>query len=393
MRIIKSSKVEKLEWFIVLVIYFYQFLLGEFSPLSNMMLVLLYIQQWTKQSQGLLKYNTVLLIVASSLLGYSIIQGNSVVYAVRFAIILILVMSSYSWKIDYNFYLKCLYVVSLIQVLGLIILEAYMFSTSYEEYAFIRNEIVKANEIGDIFLYNDIYYKLELKGTSLLAFVYMLSYAVDLFPMNHTRLLRSLYLVGLILAGNFAYQLTIIIFHFVWHFISVGSNPKILVRKILTLSLFLLFIGGLLWGFVSDTVKDKEEGGSLPTRYDQAKVLYKDATRTSSIFLFGSGVGHTINEKTSIRDYRDAVYYEVQSLYIANQLGLIGFTILIITNIILAFRVFKERRLIIVYSLYVLYASTNPYIWDTTQIIVIASLICAFCKIKNYIIVKSFVRS
>lgn len=309
------------------------------------------------------------------LVGYSLLQENNPLLATRSALILLLVLSAYTWKVNSRFFLKSLFYVSLSLVLGLVIIETYMFTVSEEEYSYIRNVLIKENGIGDIFLFHDIYYKLELRGTPLIAFVYMLSYIVELFPQRYSWLYRLIYLVGVILAGNFAYQLAVLFFHLALYLYHAFDNPVRLTKRVFNLSIIFFLFGSALFPYISDTFKDKQTGGSLPTRYDQIEVLFEDVSQTEISLLMGSGLGHTIEKKTNVRDYRGGVYYELQTLYIFNQLGMLGFSLLIVTNIFLAFRYLKNKDIIIVYACYVLYACTNPYIWDTTQIVVIVSLL------------------
>ena len=142
------------------------------------------------------------------------------------------------------------------------------------------------------------------------------------------------------------------------------------------MTLFLLIIGGILFGYISTQMETKKEG-SAQARVDQSKVLFDDMAYSPLTLFLGTGLGHTVEIKTQERDYRGATYYELQTLYIFNQLGLINFTILILANIVLAFRYIKRKDLILVYSVYVAYAFTNPYMWDTNQVVVITSLLCA----------------
>lgn len=374
---VRIAHVEHLAWILVLVILFGQMLFSGFSILSNLALAYISIMQITRIEVSSKKYYAALIGGILLLMGYSVFLGNSVGNATRFALIIVFILSAYSWKVDSRVFLRTLFYVSSIVVLGLIGLEIFLFSISNAEYLAIRNEIVLANNMGDVFNYHDIYFKLELRGTPLIVFVYMLSYVAEVFPSNYKWIFRIYYLVGALLAGNFAYQLAIIIFHFVYYMISAFDNPQLLVKKVIRLSIILVFVGGTLFSFVSDTMKAKNEAESNPIRYDQAEVLLNDMSKSVTTLLLGSGLGHTMSVKTSWRDYRESTYYELQTLYIFNQLGLIGFTLLVIANIVLAFRTIRRRELLMVYGVYATYAFTNPYIWDTNHIVVIVSLLCA----------------
>lgn len=377
---IKIRYLENFAWLVVLVILFWQFLFSKFSIVSNLALGYIAVMNILRNKNK--KFFIVIGIVLLFLISYSLIQGNELSFVIRFAIIIFLLLSSYEWlMVKPRFFLKCLFIISSILVLFLIGLEAYLFSVTEAEYSFIRNEVVLANGIGDVFLYNGLYFKLELRGTSLIAFVYMLSYVTEVFPYKKRWFFRLYFLVGTILAGNFAYQLAIIVFHIVYYLFPSFDNPKLFVQRITRVMLISFFAGGLLFSFISNTMKEKKDVSSA-ARIEQTRVLMSDLTRTNTTLLLGAGLGHSCDVKTSWRDYRRNTYFELQTLYFVNQLGLIGFAMLLISNIILAFRKIKYRKLLLVYCVYAIYAFTNPYMWDTTHIVVIVSLLCCKFYIK-----------
>lgn len=378
---VKIRYIENLAWLIVIIFLFGQALFTKISIISNLMLGYIAVMQMARTGSQYRKYYGALVGILFLLLAYSVYQGNAIGTSARFALIIFFILTAYGWKVDSHFFLKTIFIVSSILILCLICLEIFLFSISNAEYLAIRNEIVRANNMGDVFLYNDIYFKLELRGTPLIVFVYMLSYVVDVFPQKHKWLFRIYYLVGVVLAGNFAYQLAVIIFHFAYYMISSLDSPQLLVKKSIRLFFALLIIGGVLFSFISDTMKEKSDMSNA-IRYDQAEVLFNDMSRTGATLLFGSGLGHTMSVKTSWRDYRGNTYFELQTLYVLNQLGLMGFSLLVIANIVLAFRVIKRRELLMVYGVYVTYAFTNPYIWDTNHIVVIVSLLCAQSQLQ-----------
>ena len=79
--------------------------------------------------------------------------------------------------------------------------------------------------------------------------------------------------------------------------------------------------------------------------------------------------------KTSFRDYTDNLYFEIQAMYFFNQLGLINSLIFISFLLFLAIKKIFYKDLLFMYLCYIVYATTNPYILDTTQIVVILILI------------------
>ena len=381
--LIKKSIFENAAWLVVLLILMGQALLGDFSVLSNLAVVYIWVREYLKGSKKTKKTYSLYLCCILFLIAYSLVWGNSLPLAIRFGLILLFVLSSYSWRADSTFFLKSFIILNGVLVVGLIALELYLFGSSEAEYAFIRNEIVLANGVGDVFLYNDLYYKLELRGTPLIVFVYMLTYVIDIVPSKYKWHVRFLFLIGSILAGNFAYLMAIVIFHVLFYLATVDIRkkrefPKFLFGSLIIIVLISFFFAPLFFS----TMEEKEDGNS--TRTDQLEVLMDDMSQSGISMLMGTGLGHTIEVKSKQRDYRGNTYYEIQSAYVLNQLGLVNFTILIVMNIFLAFRYIKLKKLLIIYFVYVIYASTNPYMWDTTHIVVIVSLICCKSYIDSY---------
>lgn len=369
-------------WFCVILILFGQSILQDYSIVSNIALLIISIRQTFKLKLKEQSYLVAFLIWIALLFFYSILRGNEISLAFRFCLVILFVLYSYLWKVDSQFFFKCITWISGILVLCLIGLEIFMFTLSFDEYQAFRDGVINLNKMGDVFWYG-IYYKLELLGTPLIVFVYMLSYVISIFPSRFEKILRIFYLTGVILAGNFAYQLALVVFHLIFYVYNTIRNKHNRLRRLVFLLIISLSLGGALFIYISNELKAKSDF-STATRKDFVEVLYNDMSEDCISLLFGTGMGHTINVKTSYRDYRGNTYFEIQSMYIFNQLGLINFTMLILLNILLAFWFIKDKRLMMIYGIYVLYASTNPYIWDTNHIVVIVSLLCGKLQIKQH---------
>ena len=379
---INRETIEYTCWSLVLLILFFQSILQEFSIISNAALLIIAILQNQKMNKEKSEYLGLVIVWILFLIGYSILLDNRVDLVIRFGLIIFFVISAYLWKVDYFCFIKPLFWVSFFLVIGLIGLEIYMFSLSESEYMFLRDHFFLANNMGDVFWW-DVYYKLELRGTPLVVFVYMLSYVTNVFPYKYRKSIRALYFVATILAGNFAYQLALVLFHLVYYIQNSLRTPQLFVRRFFWLFLFSIIIGGVFITYVSSQMETKKEG-SAQTRVDQADVLFDDVARKPVTLFWGSGLGHTLEVKTPWRDYRGATYFELQTLYVFNQLGLINFMILVLANLFLAIKYIRKKELIMVYGVYVAYASTNPYIWDTNHVVVITALLCAKTHIITY---------
>ena len=379
---IKHKEIEVVLWTFILSILFFQSILQAYSLVSNIALFLIAISQFIRMNGSQKVFLCVIIFWLLSNVSYSVLCYNNISYSIRFGMIIFFVLSAYLWRTDYHLFFKSLFGVSLLLVISLICLEIYMFTLSESEYMILRDHFFKINDMGDVFWWG-VYYKLELRGTPLIVFVYMLSYVTEIFPQKHKVLFRFLYFVATICAGNFAYQLALVFFHMAYYVLDSLSHPKLFLRRMLRLCIVFLFLGGSFLAYISSQMETKKEG-SAQTRVDQAEALYNDMSQNPITLLFGTGLGHTIEVNSNIRDYRGATYFELQTLYIFNQLGLLNFTILVLLNIFLAFRYIKRKELLLIYGVYVTYAFTNPYIWDTNHVVVISSLLCAKAQIFSH---------
>ena len=88
---------------------------------------------------------------------------------------------------------------------------------------------------------------------------------------------------------------------------------------------------------------------------------------------------------THFRSYVGATYYELQVLYILNQLGVIPILLFILVNILFVFKYMPDTKIKMVYAGYILYAITNPYIIDTNQVVVIITLLSAQYQLSNHL--------
>ena len=113
---------------------------------------------------------------------------------------------------------------------------------------------------------------------------------------------------------------------------------------------------------------------SLPARFDQVKYLIGNLAETPITLLFGQGFGNLINVITDYRDYRNNIYFELQTIYMLNQVGILYFLLFWVTKIIFAVKFWGNKYIYLIYLSYMLYAFTNPYMFDTTNIVVIIVL-------------------
>ena len=294
---------------------------------------------------------------------YALLQGNEVTLVARFALIIFFLLTAYFIILPSRM-IKLLFAFTLLQCIFLIGLEfILLLFFNLETYEPLRH-----------YSFTGHFYNIPVKGNALLPFVYMLSYFVPVFPRKKKHFFRCVYLLAIVFAGNFAYLISLFFFHFILFFLQNESFRK-LQMKILGLSflIILFFIPGLI--FVENVMSKKVD--SMGTRQDQVEVLLRDMGQEPTTVWLGKGLGNTVSEKTAYRDYTGNIYFELQTVYFFNQLGIINFISFILLNLFLAYTKIRDPRLLFVYLCYILYAFTNPYILDTNQVIVILTLIMA----------------
>lgn len=116
-----------------------------------------------------------------------------------------------------------------------------------------------------------------------------------------------------------------------------------------------------VFGFYSlRSMKVKAEFSNA-VRVEQIQVL----TETNPII--GSGLGHNVSGGGVWRQYDGDTYFELQTLYIYNQIGIIGLgTFYLLTLIPYARQ--KKRKKLMCYITYLIYTFFNPYCFDSTHI-------------------------
>ena len=304
---------------------------------------------------------------------YALLQGNEVPLVARFALIIFFLLAAYFIILPSRM-IKLLFAFTLLQCIFLIGLEfVLLLFFNLETYEPLRHYFINQGW-GDVYTFTGYFYNIPVKGNALLPFVYMLSYFVPVFPEKRKRFFRCIYLLAIVFAGNFAYLISLFFFHFILFFLQNESLRR-LQMKILGLSflIVLFFIPGLI--FVENVMSKKVD--SMGTRQDQVEVLIRDMGQEHMTIWLGKGLGNTVSEKTAYRDYTGNVYFELQTVYFFNQLGIVNFIVFILLNLFLAYTKIRDPRLLFAYLCYILYAFTNPYILDTNQVIVILTLVMA----------------
>lgn len=302
---------------------------------------------------------------------YSLYLENEPSLIIRFYLIIVLIFLAYFVKPDKKYINIFIFFIG-IQALFLICFEIYLMANfSIETYYPIRHFFLN-NNWGDVYTYNGIIWKIQLKGNALLPFAFFISMVY--YKGFKRSLIAGLFFVATLLAGNFAYILGIILFLGLYYIYSKRwTIQKIVLNGFIGIILTIVLFNST-YNYFSNVVEQKSVS-SNSIRIDQTNVLVENMNKNLVTILFGQGLGNTVDVKTEWRDYSGAIYYELQAFYIMNQSGILFFTFFILINILLAYYMFKYKLLFIVYASYIFYALFNPYFLDTSHIVAIIILL------------------
>ena len=365
-------------FFIICLILTRQVPFSFLSPLSNVALMVLFLIHLPKD-----KYYIFFSLILLGLGGYSIIAENNIPTIIRFIIVLWSIGTAYYIRLPIQI-LKIIVYLSLIQCFVIIGFEFFMVFLKNEKLCTLIRNYVLLIGWGDIYTLNGIYYKIQIKGNAILPFIYMLSYSYRIFPQRYDILFKLIFFISIIFSGQFAFLIAIVAFHVYFLFRRINNNKRLLYISYSFL-LFLSITFVPIYNYIKQTLEMKSDESSA-IRIEQATLLLKDLGESPITLIMGKGMGNTLSVQTSFRDYTDNIYFELQILYILNQLGIIAFIIFSLYNIYLTITKIKYKELIFVYLFYIMYAITNPYIFDTNHIIVILTL----CSISNYLTNKKY---
>lgn len=305
---------------------------------------------------------------------YSIfITDNDFVLAVKFFIVLLSVGLAYFVRVD-RIALRWFVGLCLLQTAVLIVIHLYLLLySSIETYLPIRFFFMEKGW-GDVYTYNGIFYRIQIKGSALLLIALVLNIEIKLFKYQY--LIAIMLFTGVVLAGNFAFLISLVLYLLYKLFSLSGvKSIHLYLLSIFSAIVFASIAMPSVVDYAMSTLEMKQES-SLGVRSDQFTELMKNLTESPFSLLMGQGLGNTLNVKTEFRDYTGDTYFEVQTLYVINQLGIIFFLGFILYNVLITLKRWGtfSFSLYFIYLIYITYAVTNPYIFDTNHVIVIIVL-------------------
>ena len=312
-----------------------------------------------------------ILILLLLMVLYSLCLGNEPLLIARFFIILVSLLLAYFVKPHVEYISIFVFFITLQALLVITFELILILFFDYESYLPIRMYFLN-NNLGDIYTINGNFWKIQIRGNALLPFAFFIS--MIYYEGKKKKFFSGIFLLAILCAGNFAFILGTILFTVLYYMYKTKWTIQKIAQNSLFGIMFFLIVSIPLFNYFTKVVKYKSIR-SNPIRIDQAKVLINNMNENLGTIIFGQGLGNVLNVKTQWRDYSGDIYFELQSLYILNQVGILFFVLYVIVNIIFTKYSIKYPQLLIAYFSYIFYAFFNPYFLDTNHIVVIIILL------------------
>lgn len=387
--IFKLKNVKIFLWFFALFSYFFQF---PFSGLAKFIIpflgVFLIFELQNIKILSNKKYISLfilyLFVIFISAI-YSLLDGTSINRILRFGVILIAIpyCTLISEK-DFSKYENIFVDLAMCKSFLLIIIAIYLILEG--DHSLIRGWAL-SNHYGDIYLLNSIP-KVQVQGNALLVVAFFISFYKNIHSLKPKYYFFDslLILLGVISAGNFAFILGILLFAFYYvvrFAFKLFQKGKLKIKYLLVIGIISMVV---LIPYVHKKIIEKSEH-SNKIRLEQVDVLL------DTNYLFGNGLGNEIIASTSERNYNGNIYFEMQTLYIFNQIGTVGILLFYIVIIFPFFKYSIEST--IFYLIYLCYSFWNPYCFDSTQMFTVILFINLISKGEknekgNYYTLSSF---
>lgn len=227
---------------------------------------------------------------------------------------------------------------------------------------------------GDIYILNGIP-RVQILGTS----IFVTLFVCEFMKEHRLTFYGALMAVTALAAGNSAYVLGIFSFGVFYYgpvLLKWIKNKNWKLIFVIPISIAMVIVFAL---YSLRSMKAKAEFSNA-VRVEQIQVL----TETNPII--GNGLGHSVSGGGVWRQYDGDTYFELQTLYIYNQIGIIGLGTFYLLSLI-PYTGQKNRKKLMCYITYLIYTFFNPYCFDSTHII--AVLLISNCVDKNCRIASS----
>lgn len=304
-------------------------------------------------------YFVYLFFVTISLL-LAVINDNSIQSAMRFYILLAIIplaaiMRAHNFTTEWNLF-KVFSFIKAITVLYIWV--DLFFSQDYSIYRIWAQETLA----GDIYIF-DGFPRVQIIGNTL----FVLGFMIDFYRKKRPSLYNIIMVLGAAASGNTAYILGIVVFLLLYYYKRIKEYIKTANYKLLFI-VPIVIIGMVYTYDYFDYQYELKKDDSNAVRIEQVDVLLSDMQWYS--LMFGNGLAHRITASGQYRAYDAGDYFELQTLYILNQVGPICLLLFYLLTVS-AFCRKKDYNRLVVYATYLVFTFWNPNVFDSTQIMVL----------------------
>ncbi len=297
---------------------------------------------------------------------FSMVRGTDIQSVLRFLIILLLLpITTWIKDRDFTFEEHSFIFLAICKSIYIIYLALQVATT--HDYMTLRSW-ARTNGMGDIypnFSLPFFYPKVQVHGNALILIAFFIVNSTTHRKKTLSIIENIILIVAILTAGNFAFILgmTLFIGYKLVKYFAQGRNGLIRLFSIAAV----VFVAVLMI-YISNQQLVVKSGYSNAIRVQQAKMLLDTNP------FFGNGLGFRVtSSELGIRNYSVASdYYELQTLYIYNQIGTFG---LILFMTLTFMEIIPNGKYVTtLYIIYLFYSFWNPYCFDTTHMITIILL-------------------
>lgn len=214
---------------------------------------------------------------------------------------------------------------------------------------------------GDIYILGEVP-KVQVHGNGLIPLIFIL-YTAKIQRLDFVGIVL---LAGILFAGNFAFILGLLCYFITVIFNVIKKDTK--NYKIVIIFFFIFIFFPFFTMYINKKVEEKSSYSNA-IRIEQLYVLI------DTNFFIGKGLGHQIYYQGDLRTYDGDNYFELQTVYIFNQIGIIGIILFYLVTIGGFSNTRYQKKRVLLYMIYLFYTFWNPYCFDTTQMITLVLLI------------------
>ena len=364
---VKIENIMLIVWTLALITYFFQvpfsFLASFIVPLLGLFMILSIINRNFKIKKIDASFVLLMIYILFSVV-MSMANGVALARIIRFTLIISMIplFSLIEMENKQRFQKVFLIIACLksffIIYLAFKLIMAYHFGIG--NYWGMRFQFIESG-FGDIYIASGIP-KVQIQGNGILPVAFMLSCYNT--REKYAKIMSGILLIGILFAGNFAFYLGLLFFGMYILYKLFMNNAK---KKWIQYSKYLIILAlpvaviAVVY-YVKGQISLKS-GESNAIRIEQMHALF------SGNWLIGNGLGSSVDYIGKFRDYTGNIYFELQTLYVFFQIGLIGMLLFFIC-MLLRFN-HKRKVCLVLFLIYLAYTFWNPYCFDTTEMMAV----------------------